>query len=206
MKDYYDSELMEAGVDEVARGCLAGPVYSAAVIWPKEVDDIDNQPVIKDSKKLSKRRRLIVKDYIEENAIDFSVGFKDSKRIDEINILNATFEAMHEAIRNLNVEPEFLLIDGKTFKPYYTETNELIPHKCFIGGDDKYIPISCASILAKVYHDQYIEKLCDEHPEWEDYDWRGNMCYGTQKHIENIKKYGLTPYHRKTFGICREYT
>ena len=156
MKDYYESELMEAGVDEVARGCLAGPVYSAAVIWPKELDDVENQPIIKDSKKLSKRRRLIVKDFIEENAIDFSVGFKDSQRIDEINILNATFEAMHEAIRNLNVEPEFLLIDGKTFKPYYTETHELIPHKCFIGGDDKYIPISCASILAKVERDNYI--------------------------------------------------
>lgn len=205
MQQYYDEDLLEVGIDEVARGCLAGPVYTAAVIWPKELEESENHVVLKDSKKLSPRQRLIAKDYIEENAIDFSVAFKDAEIIDKINILQATYSAMHSAIDNLNIEPEFLLVDGKIFEPYYDKNNELIPHKCFIGGDDKLAPISCASILAKVYHDQYIEKLCDENPDFEEYGWRSNMCYGTEQHINAIKTHGLTPYHRKTFGVCKEH-
>jgi ribonuclease HII len=205
MKLYYNEDLLEAGIDEVARGCLAGPVYSAAVVWPKELDENENHVVLKDSKKLSKRQRLICKDYIEENAIDFSVASKDNTVIDEKNILNATFCAMHEAIDNLNIDVEFLLVDGTMFEPYTDNTNEIIPHKCFIKGDDLYAPISAASILAKVYHDQYIEKLLDDNEDLDVYGWSTNMCYGTKNHLDAIKEHGITQYHRKTFGICKQY-
>tara|TARA_Y100001970_G_scaffold280012_1_gene388282 strand:+ start:10521 stop:11141 length:621 start_codon:yes stop_codon:yes gene_type:complete len=205
MKPYYHKDLLEVGVDEVARGCLAGRVYSAAVIWPKELEDDICHPVIKDSKKLSRRRRLILKDYIEEYAIDFAVGWVDEKTIDEVNIMNATMKAMHKALDNLNVDMDYLLIDGNYFKPY-VKNKKVVPYKCVVGGDRTYTPIACASILAKVYHDQYIEKLCDTHPELhKQYGWRSNMCYGTEKHVDGIKVYGISPYHRKTFGICKEY-
>ena len=206
MKTYYSDDLLEAGIDEVARGCLAGPVYTSAVIWPKEVDDIDNAPIIRDSKKLSKRRRLILRDYILENAIDYSIASSDNITIDKVNILNATYLAMHKAIKKLNVEPEFLLVDGNKFEPYFTEKNEIIPHKCFVGGDNNYIPIACASILAKVYHDEYIEKIVNDNPELEIYNWRSNMCYGTEEHLNAIKEHGISKYHRKTFGICRQFS
>lgn len=205
MKNYFNEDLLEAGIDEVARGCLAGPVFSAAVIWPKECELIENAPILKDSKKLSKRQRLICKDYIEENALDYSVSQSDNKLIDKINILNATYKTMHKAIDNLNIDVDFLLIDGNKFEPYMNNNSEIIPHLCIVKGDDKYTPICCASILAKVYHDEYIEKICDEEPELNIYDWKSNMCYGTQTHIEAIKKNGLTKYHRRTFGICKDY-
>ena len=205
MQQYFQEDVLEAGIDEVARGCLAGRVYSACVIWPQELDPEEEHLIIKDSKKLSAKRRQILKDYIEENAIDFSVGFEESEIIDKINIRNATFNAMHKAINGLNVEPEYLLVDGNAFKPYYTNNSDLIPHKCFTQGDAKFIPIAAASILAKVYHDEYIDKLCDEKPDLEKYGWRNNMCYGTEEHLNAIRKYGITPYHRKTFGICQEY-
>jgi ribonuclease HII len=196
---------LQAGIDEVARGCLAGPVYAAAVIWPNEFDDEDNKIILRDSKKLSKKKRSILRDYIEENAIDFSVAFETNEVVDKINILKATHQAMHKAIRNLNVKPDELLVDGNLFTTYFDEFGDIIPHECFIKGDDKFQSISAASILAKVYHDEYIEKLVDENPELEVYDWKSNMCYGTKKHIDAIKTHGLSKYHRKTFGICREY-
>ena len=202
MKKFY-SEKLEVGIDEVARGCLAGPVFCAAVIWPKDLNnEIEKQ--IKDSKKLSKKKRLNLKDFIEENAIAFSVTFKDNNIIDNFNILNATHMAMHSAIDNLNIVPELLLVDGDKFKPYYYN-NDIIEHVCIVGGDNKYIPIACASILAKVYHDEYIENLVEQNPDLNKYDWCNNMCYGTKKHIDAINKYGITEYHRKTFGICNNY-
>lgn len=214
LNDYYDEELMEVGLDEVARGCLAGPVFAAAVIWPKSFEDIvsDNYELynsIRDSKKLSHSRRNVLRNYIEENAIDFSVAYEDNTTIDKINILNATYKTMHKALDNLNVTPDSIIVDGNKFKPYYikTENNniELIPHKCFEKGDSKYISIAAASILAKVYHDEYIENLVNNDPLLEKYGWKSNMCYGTSEHIQAIKEYGLTQYHRKTFGICRNY-
>ena len=206
LKQYFSKNLLEAGVDEVARGCLAGRVYSAAVIWPKELDPEIEHPIIKDSKKLSKHRREYLKDYIEETAIDFSIGWADEKCIDDKNILNATYIAMHNAIDGLNVDLDFLIIDGDKFQTYYDRYNEGVAHKCVINGDSKYVPIACASILAKVYHDKYIENLCDEIPELDErYGWRSNMCYGTAQHIEGIKQYGISPYHRKSFGICKNY-
>jgi ribonuclease HII len=204
---YYNKELIEAGIDEVARGCLAGPVVASSVILPKELDD-DYQFIykdLKDSKKLTKKKRDYLKDIIEEIALDFSVSFIDNNKIDEINILNASQLAMRESIKNLNIKPEFLLIDGNYFQPYFDENNKIIPYECFIKGDSKFKSISCASILAKVYHDNYIEKIIDENKELVKYDWQNNMCYGTQKHMESIKKYGISKYHRKTFGICKDY-
>ncbi len=201
---YNDKTLIEAGVDEVARGCLAGPVYAAAVIWPNEEEQLDPNIILKDSKKLSKTKRTLLRDYIEEYAIDYAVASVDNNEIDKINILQASQLAMRKAIAKLDVQPDFLLIDGNYFKPYI-HNGELIPHKCFIKGDDKYQSISAASILAKVYHDEYIEKLIEEEPELKIYDWESNMCYGTKKHIGAIKENGISKYHRKTFGICKEY-
>jgi ribonuclease HII len=214
LNDYYDEELMEVGIDEVARGCLAGPVYAAAVIWPKSFEDTlsDNYELyssIRDSKKISKSRRSLLRYYIEENAIDFSVAQEDNNIIDDMNILNATYKTMHKALDGLNITPDSIIVDGNKFKPYYIRDRqnnmELIPHKCFEKGDSKFISIACASILAKVYHDEYIENLVDNNPLLEKYGWKSNMCYGTAGHIQAIKEYGLTQYHRKTFGICKNY-
>lgn len=203
MSMYKNLDDIEAGVDEVARGCLAGPVYAAAVIWPKELELEDNI-VLKDSKKLSKRKREELKDYIESTALDFSVAFEDNNRIDEINILNASISAMHKAISGLNIIPDSLLIDGNKFKPFICN-GELIPHECFVKGDDLFQSISAASILAKVYHDNYITQLCDLEPELNIYDWKKNMCYGTKTHLDAIKNNGISRFHRKTFGICANY-
>jgi len=205
MELYYSTDKLEAGIDEVARGCLAGPVYAAVVIWPKQLDETEVHFKLRDSKKLSKKRREFLKDYIEETAIDFSVASIDNRLIDKNNILNATYMAMHKAIRNLNVNPEFLLVDGDKFKLYYDNNNELIEHKCIISGDSKYASISAASILAKVYHDYYIESLLNDEPELKRYGWDTNMSYGTEKHIKGIIEYGITEYHRKSFGICSKY-
>ena len=202
MEKYY-SDKLEVGIDEVARGCLAGPVFTAAVIWPKDLDcEIEKQ--IKDSKKLSRKKRHMLREYIECNAIDFSVAYKDNTIIDKYNILNATHMCMHEALNNLNVVPELILVDGNSFKPYYYN-NDIIDHECIIDGDNKYISIACASILAKEYHDDYIKKLVESNDDLKKYDWENNMCYGTKKHIDAINEYGITKYHRKTFGICSKF-
>lgn len=199
-------DALEAGIDEVARGCLFGRVYSAAVIWPNEKSEISCHPLIKDSKKLDSRKRLIMSDFIKENAISYSVSYQESETIDQINILNATFKCMHLAIDNLKIEVDNLLVDGNKFKPYISTKGDLIPHQCIISGDNNYYPIACASILAKVEHDNYIIDLCEQHEELDEfYDLRNNVGYGTKKHIFGIQKYGLSNYHRKTFGICKNY-
>jgi len=204
LESHYTPNLLEAGVDEVARGCLAGPVFAAAVIWPRDIDGIEDHPIIRDSKKLSRKRRDYLREYIESTAIDFSVASVNNQEIDSINIRNAAFLAMHRAIEGLNVTPEFLLVDGNAFTPYLTQdTRDVIEHKCIIAGDDKYQSIAAASILAKVYHDDYIDNLVEENPELSKYNWTRNMCYGTAEHINAIKEHGITPYHRKSFGPCK---
>jgi len=203
MNKFYDKNKLEVGIDEVARGCLAGHVFTAAVIWPNNLN-CELEKEIKDSKKLSKKKRNFLRYYIEENAIDFSVSYKDNNVIDKYNILNATHMAMHSAIDKLNVIPDLILVDGNSFNPYYNK-NELLEHLCIIGGDNKYISIACASILAKEYHDEYIHNLLNNDENLKKYDWENNVCYGTKKHIEAIQKYGLSKYHRKTFGICNNY-
>jgi len=206
MLKYYNSEKIEVGIDEAGRGCLAGPVFTGAVILPKEFEEEDEDLIsqIKDSKKLSRKKRAILKNFIQDIAIDYNVSSKDNNYIDKHNILKSTHDCMHQSIRNLNIVPELILVDGNSFKPYYND-EELIENICIIGGDNKYLPIACASILAKEYHDEYIENLLENDSNLDVYGWHSNMCYGTEKHIEGIKTNGLSQYHRKSFGICKDY-
>jgi ribonuclease HII len=207
LDSHYTLDKLEAGVDEVARGCLAGPVFAAAVIWPRDLEleiGNENTMVLKDSKKLSRTQRNNLREYIEAYAIDYAVASVNNQEIDSINIRNASFLAMHRAIAGLNVEPDLLLVDGNAFKPYLTPgSRDVIEHKCIVSGDDKYQSIAAASILAKVYHDDFIDNLLRETPELEKYGWQTNMCYGTSQHLEAIKNFGITPYHRKSFGPCK---
>ena len=176
------------GVDEVGRGPLCGPVVSAAVVLPNGFTDSR----IKDSKKIKSSKKMKeIADFIKENAISYSIGISTAKEIDDINILQSTYLAMHRAIKGLTVVPNKLLIDGNSFKPY-----EQIPYECVIKGDDKHIEIAAASIIAKNYRDEMMVELSKEYP---DYKWESNSGYGTKDHIEAIKRLGLTPHHRLTF-------
>jgi len=199
MKTFYIKEIIEAGVDEAGRGPLFGRVYAAAVILNPEIKY--NLNLIKDSKKISKKKLPISESYVKQISIDWSVGYSTAERIDEINILHATQEAMHKAIDGLNIKPEFLLIDGNYFTPYKD-----VQCNCIISGDDTYLSIAAASILAKTARDRYIEELCEADPSLDEkYNIKSNKGYGSAKHIEGIKKYGITEGHRKTFGICKNY-
>src|SRR5215469_10356705 len=178
----YQVELIEAGCDEAGRGCLAGPVFAAAVILP---DNFEHN-LLNDSKQLTEEIRYELRVEIEQKALAYAVGIVDNNEIDEINILNASFLAMHRAIEKLHLIPEFLIIDGNRFNKY-GET----PHQCVIGGDGKYLSIAAASILAKTYRDDYMKQIALEHPE---YDWHQNKGYPTVKHREVVMKLGFTPY------------
>ena len=179
----------EAGIDEAGRGSLAGPVTAAAVILGKKFENKN----LNDSKKLSQSKRLELKKFIEKNALAYSVAFVSSYQIDKNNILNSTFEAMHKSIEGLNIEPDFILVDGNLFKPYRD-----FKFKCIIKGDQKYQNIAAASILAKTYRDEYMSNLHIKFPE---YNWVQNKGYGTKFHIDMITKLGRTKYHRKSFQI-----
>lgn len=185
----FQNKLIEAGCDEAGRGCLAGPVYAAAVILPKKYKN----SLLNDSKQLSEKKRNQLRIEIERDAIAFGVGIVDNQKIDEINILKASFLAMHLAVEQLNTTPELLLIDGNRFTPYPS-----IPHKCIIKGDAKYLSIAAASVLAKTYRDEFLEKM---HQEFPVYDWNKNKAYPTKKHRESIIKHGITPYHRKSYNL-----
>lgn len=192
MNLYLSKDKMEVGVDEAGRGCLMGPVFAAAVIWnPYITDNMINQ--INDSKKVSRSKRYELREYIELNAIDFSVQSIDNEMIDECNILNSTFKAMHKSLADLRVDFDKVLVDGDKFQKYKDKD-----HVCIIGGDAKYVSIAAASILAKTYHDDWIENNCDEEMN-NLYDFKNNMGYGTKKHIIGIENNGLTKYHRQTF-------
>ena len=179
----------EAGIDEAGRGSLAGPVTAAAVILGKDLINKD----LNDSKKLSPKKRLELKKYIEKIALAYSVAFVNSSHIDKNNILNSTFKAMHMSLKGLDIEPDFILVDGNLFKPYRD-----LKHKCIIKGDQQYQNIAAASILAKTYRDEYMSNLHIKFPE---YNWIKNKGYGTKYHIDMIKKFGITKYHRKSFQI-----
>lgn len=178
---------IEAGVDEAGRGPLAGPVYAAAVILP---DDVIIEG-LNDSKKISEKKRYELREIIEKQAVDYAIASVSNEEIDKINILNATYKAMHLAISKLKNKPQHLIIDGNRFKPYLD-----IPFDCIVKGDGKYASIAAASILAKTYRDDFMIKIAKEYPQ---YGWETNKGYGTKKHIEAIEKYGITPYHRKSF-------
>jgi ribonuclease HII len=183
---------IEAGCDEAGRGCLAGPVYAAAVILP---DNFENE-LLNDSKKLTEKQRYALRPVIESQALAFAVGIVDNHEIDRINILNASFLAMHRAIDQLLLKPEYLLIDGNRFKAYPE-----IPHTCIVKGDGKFLSIAAASILAKTYRDDYMNALHQEFPR---FDWSKNKGYPTLHHRKVIRETGITSYHRKTFGQCAE--
>ncbi len=189
LKSYYYKNLTEAGCDEAGRGCLAGPVFAAAVMLPKNF----KHPVLNDSKMLSVKQRAQLKDEIIKSAITWKVAFVDNVEIDEINILRASIKAMHIAIAGLDKIPQFLLIDGNRFYPYKT-----INHKTIIKGDGIYFSIAAASVLAKTFRDEFMEKIHNEFPE---YGWNKNRGYPTSCHRAAIMKYGISPYHRKSFKL-----
>ena len=189
LKSYFDKILIEAGCDEAGRGCLAGPVYAASVILPKKY----RNKWLDDSKKLTDKDRYELRPEIEEKALAWAVGVVSNTEIDEINILNASFLAMHRAIDQLTQEPELLLIDGNRFTPYKQK-----PHHCIIQGDGKYLSIAAASILAKTYRDDFMKEAAKTHPH---YGWESNMGYPTRQHREAIRLHATTPLHRMTFQL-----
>ena len=185
---FMDAHLLEAGLDEAGRGCLAGPVFAAAVILPK---DFDND-ILTDSKMMTEKNRYKLREIIEREAIAFAVAYCTEAEIDEINIANASYTAMGRAVRLLETMPEMLLVDGKYFKPYGLE----MPFQCIIKGDQKFAAIAAASVLAKTYRDDWMQNLTPQYPV---YFWHVNKGYPTQQHREAIAVHGLTPFHRKTF-------
>jgi len=189
LKNYKHKDLIEAGCDEAGRGCLAGPVFAAAVILPKNL----KAPELDDSKKLSEKKRKELRDFIEEKAIAYKVIEISPEKIDEINILNASILGMQKAVLALETRPEYILVDGNKFKPV-----EDIPHECVIKGDGKYKAIAAASILAKTYRDEYMERIHEEHPH---FDWKKNKGYPTKQHRAVIAKHGATKYHRQSFKL-----
>lgn len=192
LKSYYKRGVIEAGCDEAGRGCLSGPVYAAAVILPASF----RHAVLTDSKQIPEAQRYALREEIEARAVDWSVGFATVEEIDEINILNASFLAMHRAVEGLKKVPAHLLIDGNRFNPFPD-----IPHTCIIGGDGLYFSIAAASILAKTYRDDFMKEL---HVKFPQYSWNTNKGYGTRVHREAIKEYGATEWHRKSFNLFDE--
>ncbi|MBR4198886.1 MAG: ribonuclease HII [Bacteroidales bacterium] len=194
LKHYNTDNRIEAGCDEAGRGCLAGPVFAAAVVLP---DDYDN-PLINDSKQLNEKQRRQLRAEIEQDAVAWAVCSIDNEGIDQMNILWASLHAMNLAVQQLKVRPQFLLIDGNRFR---NETD--IDYKCFVKGDAKYMSIAAASILAKTHRDEYMEKLHEQYP---DYHWDKNKGYPTKAHYEAIARCGITPYHRKSFTLDKQLT
>ena len=193
LKNYKHKDLIEAGCDEAGRGCLAGPVFAAAVILPKNL----KAPELDDSKKLSEKKRKELRDFIQKKAIAFKVIEISPEKIDKINILNASILGMQKAVLALETRPQYILVDGNKFK-----TTENIPHECIVKGDGKYKAIAAASILAKTYRDEYMERIHEEHPY---FDWKKNKGYPTKPHRAAIAKHGATKYHRKSFKLLPDF-
>jgi len=189
LKAYLNKDIIEAGCDEAGRGCLSGPVFAAAVILSKDF----YHPLLNDSKQITEPVRYQLREVIEKEAIAWAVADVSNEEIDEINILKASFLAMHKAIDKLKTKPEFLLIDGNRFTPYHD-----VPHKCIIKGDAKFASIAAASVLAKTYRDDYMNKL---HADYPYYGWSQNKGYGTAAHRAAIEKHGISIYHRRSFKL-----
>ena len=192
LKLNFSGLLLETGTDEAGRGCLAGPVTAAAVILPENFEN----NLLNDSKQLSEKTREKLRPIIEEQAISFAVTHLEPLIIDDINILNASIKAMQESILKLNPKPSYIIVDGNRFKPVAT-----IPHSCIIKGDSKYLSIAAASVLAKTYRDEYMNRIHEEFPM---YNWKQNKGYPTKEHREAIRKYGTTKYHRLSFRLLPE--
>mgnify|MGYP000138122873 CR=1 FL=1 len=188
----FQEKLIEAGTDEAGRGCLSGPVVAAAVILP---DDFSH-PLLNDSKQLTEKQRMELRPYIEDYALAFAVAHVNQEKIDEINILQASILAMHKSIEQLSTAPEFIIVDGNKFKPYKD-----IPHQTIVKGDAKFMSIAAASVLAKTYRDEYMEKIHKDFPE---YAWNRNKGYPTKQHRNAIREFGVTKHHRKSFRLLPE--
>lgn len=191
MLQHFKSPKIICGVDEAGRGCIAGPVVAAAVILPRNF----RHDFLNDSKQLTEKQRNELKPIIEANALAFGIGIIDNHKVDEVNILQATYLAMHQAIEQLKKKPDLLIIDGNRFKPYKT-----LEHQTIIKGDGKYIEIAAASVLAKTYRDEIMEKLHEEFP---DYNWQKNKGYPTIEHRKAVKEFGSCEYHRQTFQLLK---
>ena len=189
LESHYYKDMIEAGCDEAGRGCLAGSVYAAAVILPPNYQNAD----LNDSKKLTDKKRKALREQIERDAVAWAVGVVTPEEIDQINILNASFLAMHRALDQLKVRPEAVIVDGNRFKPYQD-----LPYTTIVKGDGKYLAIAAASILAKTYRDDYMDALAEEYPQ---YDWKSNKGYPTKKHRAAIREFGVTPYHRMSYNL-----
>ena len=189
LKSHYYDNLVEAGCDEAGRGCLAGSVYAAAVILPPDYEN----DLLNDSKKLTAKKRYALREVIQCDALAWAVGIVTPEEIDKINILNASFLAMHRALDQLSLRPEAVIVDGNRFKPYQD-----LPFTTIVKGDGKYLSIAAASVLAKTYRDDYMLSLAKEYPQ---YDWQSNMGYPTKKHRQAIRDHGITPYHRKSYNL-----
>ena len=189
LKSHYYDNLVEAGCDEAGRGCLAGSVYAAAVILPPDYEN----DLLNDSKKLTAKKRYTLREVIQRDALAWAVGIVTPEEIDKINILNASFLAMHRALDQLSLRPEAVIVDGNRFKPYQD-----LPFTTIVKGDGKYLSIAAASVLAKTYRDDYMLNLAKEYPQ---YDWQSNMGYPTKKHRQAIRDHGITPYHRKSYNL-----
>jgi ribonuclease HII len=189
LKKYFLKNQIEAGTDEAGRGCLAGPVVAATVILPKDFE----HPLLNDSKQLTEKQRLLLKPFIEENALAFGVAFINEIKIDEINILQASILAMHKSINKLSIIPEHIIVDGNKFKQFKN-----IPHTTIVKGDAKFMSIAAASVLANTYRDEFMQKIDKEFPH---YYWKQNKGYPTKQHRNAIRAFGITNYHRKTFRL-----
>ncbi len=189
LKHKYSKYKLEAGTDEAGRGCLAGPVVAAAVILPEDFE----HDLLNDSKQLTEKQREKLRPFIEKHALAYAVAYVHEAKIDEINILHASILAMHKSIDKLKVRPEFIIVDGNKFKAY-----KKIPHQTIVKGDAKFMSIAAASVLAKTYRDDYMQKIAKEFP---DYYWHKNKGYPTKQHRDGIRAFGATKYHRKTFRL-----
>lgn len=189
LESYYYEGKVEAGCDEAGRGCLAGSVYAAAVILPS---DYKNE-ALNDSKQLTERQRYALREQILRDAVAWAIGIVTPDEIDKINILNASILAMHRALDGLKVRPEAIIVDGNRFKPYHN-----LPSATIVKGDGKYLSIAAASILAKTYRDDYMNELAEKYPQ---YDWKANKGYPTKRHRDAIRRYGITPFHRKSYNL-----
>ncbi|CAL2087080.1 Ribonuclease HII [Tenacibaculum dicentrarchi] len=192
LKLNYSQYKLETGTDEAGRGCLSGPVVSAAVILPENF----KHDLLNDSKQLSEKKRQELRPYIEKHALAYGVAFISHQEVDEINVLQASITGMHRAISKLSIQPEFIIVDGNKFNPYKD-----IPYETIVKGDAKFMSIAAASVLAKTYRDEYMEKIHKEYPQ---YNWKKNKGYPTKEHRNAIREFGITPYHRKTFKLLPE--
>jgi len=198
---YHTDNLLEIGVDEAGRGPLFGRVYAGAVIWPPGLSNT----IVKDSKKYTKSSdRELAYEYVIEHAIAYGVAYVEPEEIDSINIYNAVMKAMHEAIRQININPDHILVDGNSFVPFLDQNGDYPSFTTIIGGDNKYCSIAAGSVLAKVEHDRYIDSMCDQYPILDRYDLRHNKGYGAPKHFSAIQEFGITQYHRKSFNGCKD--